>query len=347
MYPVMVAIGFFAYLIYFKTVPVKREKIDRASENRLLFVTILGFLALFVSAFVMNSFFHAIKAIRAGEQIEIGGITWLGGVLGLIPAVYLLIHFLVPKRRGDEIRCFSTMMPGLVLAHGFGRLGCFFGGCCYGAPTNSFLGVVFPAGSAAGNAYPDFNAAQELWKTVEEEETLADGTIEIVKKILYPSVPVLPTQLFEVLFAFILFAVMVALYKKLRYHYVELYAFAYGTFRFVLEFWRGDDRGADILGLSPSQLMSIILMTYAVLLILFKNKKAFKKLYSKCEMWRAEADKLPAVSLISSVASAARRSTVSAEDGANKIRELHSLMEDGIISVEEFEKKKTEILARM
>ena len=342
MYPVMVAIGFFAYLIYFKTVPVKREKIDRASENRLLFVTILGFLALFVSAFVMNSFFHSIKEGR----IVVGGITWLGGVLGLIPAVYLLIHFFVPKRRGDELHCFSTMMPGLVLAHGFGRLGCFFGGCCYGAPTDSFLGVVFPAGSAAGKEHPDYNAAAELLKIV-EKEVEENGEIITVTETLYPSVPVLPTQLFEAAFAFILFAVMLIFYKKLRYNNVEIYAFAYGIFRFVLEFWRGDDRGATGIALSPSQIMSLILMGYATVLILYRKGIIFGKLHARCEMWRAEADKLPTVSLISSVASAVKRSTVSAEDGANKIRELHSLMEDGIISVEEFEKKKTEILARM
>lgn len=331
MYPVMVAIGFFAYLIYFKTVPVKREKVDRVTENRLLFVTILGFLALFVSALVMNSLFHSIEEGR----IVVGGITWLGGVLGLIPAVYLLIHFFVPKRRGDEIRCFSTMMPGLVLAHGFGRLGCFFGGCCYGAPTDSFLGVVFPAGSAAGKEYPNYDAAKELIKPEEYNEA---G--ELIKEALYPSVPVLPTQLFEALFAFILFAVMVILYKKLRYHNVEVYAFAYGTFRFILEFWRGDDRGATGFALSPSQIMSLILMVYAVLILLFKHKKIFKKLYAKCETWRSEAERLPETKLFT-------RHTTSATEGASKIRELHSLMEDGIISAEEFEKKKSEILARM
>lgn len=338
MYPVMVAIGFFAYLIYFKTVPVKREKIDRVTENRLLFVTILGFLALFVSALIMNSIFHSIEE----GKIVVGGITWLGGVLGLIPSVYVLIHFLVPKRRGDEIRCFSTMMPGLVLAHGFGRLGCFFGGCCYGAPTDSFLGVVFPAGSAAGKEYPDTSVAEDLIKIVEKTNDLG----ETVPVKYYPSVPVLPTQLFEAVFAFILFAVMVILYKKLRYHNVELYAFAYGTFRFILEFWRGDDRGATGFALSPSQIMSLILMTYAVLLILFKNKKIFKKLYAKCETWRAESERLPVTNLFSGVF-AAKNHTTSAEEGAAKIRELHALMEDGIITTEEFEKKKTEILARM
>ena len=202
--------------------------------------------------------------------------------------------------------------------------------------------MVFPAGSSAGNTYPDYNAAEELCKVV--EETASDGAI--ITKTLYPSVPVLPTQLFEALFAFILFTVMVVFYKKWRYSNVEIYAFAYGTFRFILEFWRGDDRGATGFALSPSQIMSIILMTYAVLLILYRNNKIFKKLYAKCAAWREEAEKLPSVNLFSGVISAAKGAG-SAQDGPNKIRELHKLKEEGIITPEEFEEKKKEILARM
>ena len=29
------------------------------------------------------------------------------------------------------------------IIHGFGRLGCFFAGCCYGLPTKSFIGITF------------------------------------------------------------------------------------------------------------------------------------------------------------------------------------------------------------
>ena len=29
------------------------------------------------------------------------------------------------------------------IVHGFGRIGCFMAGCCYGIPTDSFLGVIF------------------------------------------------------------------------------------------------------------------------------------------------------------------------------------------------------------
>ncbi len=328
MYATMVVIGAIAFVIYYKLVVVKRENIDRTTDNRLLFVSVLGFLALGASAFVMNSIFHSIEAGR----IEIGGITWLGGVIGCIPAVYVLIHFLVPKEKGNAINRFSTMMPGLVLAHGFGRIGCFLGGCCYGAVTDSPLGVVFPAGSLAGRKHPDILSPDTIVQKVENSQG------EMVEQTLYPSLPVLPTQLFEAIFAFALFAVMLIFYKKLKHVNVEIYCFVYGAFRFTLEFFRGDDRGDTGFVLSPSQLMSILICIGAALLILYRKKIIFKKLYRKCEIWREEAKLAPA-------GSAPWHSNK--QSTAEIIRELHALKEDGIISDEEFETKKKELLKRL
>lgn len=327
MYAAMVVLGAISYLIYYKLVPVRREGIDRVSDNRLVLVFILGFLSLGVWAFILNSLFHSIEEGR----IVVGGITWLGGVIGCIPSVYLLIHYLVPREKGNAVNRFSTMMPGLVLAHGFGRLGCFFGGCCYGARTDGPLGVVFPAGSAAGKQYP--NTAVEA---VVREITHANGTVEKIE--LYPSLPVLPTQLIEALFAFLLFLVMLIFYKRLKHINVEIYCFAYGIFRFILEFWRGDDRGTTGFALSPSQLMSIIIIIGATLLILYKRKIIFTSLYKKCELWSAEARALP----VSNEPLSLRR-----ESPADTIRKLHSLMKDGIITKEEFEEKKKELLKKI
>ena len=327
MYAAMVAVGAIAYLIYYKLVVVKREKIDRATDNRLIFISILGFLALALSAFIMNAVFHSIEEGR----IVFGGITWLGGVIGCIPAVYCLIHYLVPKEKGNAVNRFSTLMPGLVLAHGFGRIGCFLGGCCYGAVTDSVFGVVFPAGSPAGKSHPDMSTAAVMKKI-----THANGVVEEVE--LYQSLPVLPTQLFEAIFAFLLFAVMLIFYKKFKHINVEIYCYAYGTFRFILEFFRGDDRGGTGFSLSPSQLMSLIIIIGATLLILYRKNIIFKKLYRRCEIWREEAKAMPG----SAAPLLARRQTPT-----DAIRELHKLMEDGIISKDEFESKKKELMKRI
>ena len=326
-YTAMVILGMAAYVTYLKLIAFKREGIDRISENRLLFVSILGFLALFGSAFVFNSLFHSIEE----GKLVIGGITWLGGVIGLIPAVYWLIHVFVPKDKGNEINRFSTMMPGLVLAHGFGRIGCFLAGCCYGARTDSFLGVSFPAGSAAGKQFPDVSATDTLTKELINEAG------ETYFETFYPSLPVIPTQLLEALFAFALFAVMIIFYKKFKHINVEIYCFSYGTFRFILEFWRGDDRGSTGILLSPSQFMSIILVAIGVTLILMKRGVILKRLSAKCAAWRELAKDAPSGKTLG----------IFTKSIPDTIRELHKLMEDGIISEEEFEAKKEQLLKKI
>ena len=44
---------------------------------------------------------------------------------------------------------FDLVMPEIALAQGFGRIGCFLAGCCYGRETTSHFGVIFPVGSQA------------------------------------------------------------------------------------------------------------------------------------------------------------------------------------------------------
>lgn len=338
MYSAMVVIGAVCYLIYYKVFVVKQEKIDRITDNRLILVSILGFISLGLSAFVMNSLFHSIEE----GKFVMGGITWLGGVIGCIPAVYALIHFLVPKEKGNALNRFSTMMPGLVLAHGFGRIGCFFGGCCYGARTDGPLGVSFPAGSSAGKTYPNYNASEAELIIREITDSHGNPVLnelgEVTTETLYPSLPVLPTQLIEAVFAFVLFTVMIILYKKTKHINVEIYCYAYGTFRFILEFWRGDSRGGTGFALSPSQLMSIIICIGATLLILYKKNIIFKKLYLKSEAWRETAKNIEHKSRII---------FYTPNKAKEMITELFQMKEAGIITEEEYNTKKEELLKRI
>ena len=126
----------------------------------------------------------------------------------------------------------------ITMAHGFGRLGCFFAGCCYGKPTDSFLGVTFPGHTQA----------------------------------------VHPTQLYEAAFLFILFGVFSFLLFKYNFrHNFSLYLVCYGIFRFCIEFLRGDHRG-ELLGfISPSQTWSLVMVIMGVVLYFLVNKWYAKK----------------------------------------------------------------------
>ena len=145
----------------------------------------------------------------------------------------------------------NILITGVVLAHAFGRIGCFLAGCCYGIPTDSFLGVVFPHGHAH-DAFPD--------------------------------TAIYPTQLFESLFLFGLFFVL-HFVKKLRNNEVEIYLIAYGTWRFLVEFIRGDDRGS-LFGFitteynifpTPSQYLSLLMIIGGIYLLVRTKNKLLEK----------------------------------------------------------------------
>lgn len=300
-YGLMVLVGLIALVITTIIIFEKIEKKEKQITNRILLISIPGFAILVLSAFVFNSIFHSIEEGR----LVLGGITWLGGVLGGFPAMIFLIHKFSPLTKGEALETFELLIPGIILAHAFGRVGCFLGGCCYGGVTDSIFGVSFPAGSVAANQYPATNGA---------------------------SLPVFPTQLFEAAFDLLLFIVIIALFKRIKEHIFEVFAFAYGAFRFVLEFIRGDDRGITGILLSPSQLMSMVLIICGVLILLYKRGKIFKKLNQKMKSYviERESGKKPL---------AARETKL--------LRELKQLCDDEVITIDEFNEKKKEILKRL
>ncbi len=141
--------------------------------------------------------------------------------------------------------------------------------------------------------------------------------------VIFPgtTVAVLPTQLFEAGFEFLLFAVMMIFYKKLHKHFLETYLFGYGTFRFILEFFRGDNRGATGIGLSPSQLISFIMIVAGILLILYYKRIIFKSLYDKMAEYRKQAEKY-GVRLHGDVSAT--------------LHDLKGLQKDGLLTEEEY-----------
>jgi len=162
-----------------------------------------------------------------------GGYTYYGGLLGGGAAAFLFIR----RRKLPLWPTVDTLSWIVILGLGFGRIGCFFNGCCFGHVTDSWLGVVFPPGSPA-------------W--VEQgQQGLIDPR--------HGPLPVLPTQLFEAAAGFAI-AAFQALWLERRKRYdgetfvvgVSLYA----TARIIIEFFRADPRGG-FLGLSTSQLVGL------------------------------------------------------------------------------------------
>lgn len=91
-----------------------------------------------------------------------GGFVFYGGLVLAVPVAALLVR----RYRLPLGPTFDAFAPALALAHGFGRLGCFLGGCCYGAVCHLPWAVRFPPDSLAGAAprHPTqlYEAAAEL-----------------------------------------------------------------------------------------------------------------------------------------------------------------------------------------
>lgn len=79
--------------------------------------------------------------MRGGDgTLWSGGLTSMGGIAAGL-AVVALAARMARVRAADMLDAF---VPAGLLALGIGRVGCFLGGCCYGAATSLPWGVVFP-----------------------------------------------------------------------------------------------------------------------------------------------------------------------------------------------------------
>ena len=98
-----------------------------------------------------------LNPFRNGQIVGWSGTASTGGVVLGILAVYL--YTVRHKQRFLAIADAGAV--GYLLASGIGRIGCFLAGCCFGNPTDTWLGVVFPP---EGHVNP-FPLGTALWPT--------------------------------------------------------------------------------------------------------------------------------------------------------------------------------------
>lgn len=149
-------------------------------------------------------------------------------------------------------RFLNCCAPSAALAIGLGRIGCFLNGCCYGRPSDLPWAVVYPAGSGP---YHDHLAAG----------LITSGST---------SLPVHPTQLYEALFAFALFVLLLFLRSRWRREgsLTAVFFISYPAFRFFNEFFRADDRGAVGM-LSVPQILALMMITAVCVFLVRKRMK--------------------------------------------------------------------------
>lgn len=216
-------------------------------------------LVLLISGFLGARLFYIIQ--NFGEFLEEPlamllsrqGFVFLGGfVLALACGIWFA------RRRGFSVwEIADVVAPPLALAHGIGRIGCFFAGCCFGdyctPGHNHWLAPIatqYPLIMENGKPAEQFNFA---YFTQIEQGLLQPGATQ--------TLPLIPVQLMEMAGNFLICFGLVMLWRRRRFsgQIFAVYLAAYSVLRFLLEFWRGDDyRGLYFGGsVSTSQLITL------------------------------------------------------------------------------------------
>jgi len=237
MYNLFFGIGIICGILMFYHL-CKKEEIPTKNVDSILILLVIALLAAFVSSALFDNLVHG--RFKSDEGF-FSGFTFYGGLL-MSSFIIVIGCFIVFKDSLKVYRMLNILSVCLVLGHAFGRIGCFLGGCCYGLETNSIFGFVFPVYDING--------------------------------LVVDHHKVLPTQLYESVFLFVLF---VFLYRDLKNAFIK-YLIGYGTFRFLLEFLRGDERGVLFTNiLHPSQFVSMLLISTGIVLLILKKKNVILK----------------------------------------------------------------------
>jgi phosphatidylglycerol:prolipoprotein diacylglycerol transferase len=189
-------------------------------------------------------------------DLRSGGLTYYGGFLLAFPTlVGYGLWKRVPVRLGMDI-----VAPCLMVGLGFGRIGCFLNGCCYGAPCDLPWAVRFPYCS---NAYVDqvqsgvLTPPAGLVKSVDGRATLR----QLAELGAWPelaaaarqqrSLPIHPTQLYSALTAFLLAGLLLAYFTlpHVAGHGFAVMLMLEGASRFLLECVRAEPAVAGPLSL--------------------------------------------------------------------------------------------------
>jgi phosphatidylglycerol---prolipoprotein diacylglyceryl transferase len=180
-----------------------------------------------------------------------GGVFQGGLTFGVIFALWYFRRKKIPTWATADI-----IGPALALGHGFGRIGCFSAGCCYGSECALPWSAVFRNEYASGLTGVPLNTA------------------------------VHPVQLYEAALNFLNFLVLFFFLKRKRFdgQIFSLYIVNYSVIRFLTEYFRGDHgenvyflRGASALSsLSYPQLYCIlgVIAGIALAVILKRRKRA-------------------------------------------------------------------------
>ena len=175
-----------------------------------------------------------------------GGFVFYGGLAGGL--VGILVYAKQFRMRIEKLlEIYATVLP---LGHAFGRLGCFFAGCCYGMPYDGKFSCTYHV--SIGNTPTNIS--------------------------------LFPIQLAEAIGLVIIFSLLLIVYLKTQEKCgitPILYCSLYPLLRFTLEFFRGDTERGKYGWFSTSQWVSLLILVCVEICLIRKILQGRKKMRSQ------------------------------------------------------------------
>lgn len=165
------------------------------------------------------------------DGVKNTGIVFYGGLIGL-----LVSYAIMARISKQDIYIMDVLAVCIPLFHSIARVGCFFGGCCFGKESHSHIAINYTT-------------------TVFDELTTAYR---------------IPTQLIEAAFNLILFLYLLHLLRSEEWkskNILRRYLLIYSIGRFFIEYFRGDLVRGVIYGISFSQLISVLIWVYLLVTV--------------------------------------------------------------------------------
>lgn len=205
-----------------------------------------------------------------------GGIVLYGALLGGAAGYFSFCYF----RRIRPLGLADIVVPSVFLGIGFGRIGCFLNGCCYGRFTTLPWGVQFPEKSAA------FAGLME--------KHLIDGASGCTP-------PLHPTQIYSSIDGFMI-ALITSWYfghRRRNGEVLSVALFIYPITRFCIELLRGDEGGKFGTTLTISQWISIALFIVNIGFMIYLSRRPPVREPIALPLDSAKLERLPRGSAVS------------------------------------------------
>jgi len=239
-YGLMVALGLAIGLWVVTTLGKKNNIEPKILVDVAFYTIIVAILGSRIGFVLLNPSYYLKYPIEILKFWEGGLVFSFGFASG-----FIVLLFLTRKKGIPFLHMGDLWAPGLALGQAIGRIGCFLAGCCHGRETDSWCSVTF--------THP--NSLAPL------------------------NIPLYPTQLFHSFANFLIFVVLMLLWRHRRYRgqILAWYMILHSTQRLIIERFRGDFRGY-FLGteLTTTQALSLLILIGGVILLWVLRASASK-----------------------------------------------------------------------